>query len=66
MAETQTTKPAATVEKAAETKAPKTKSYPVLGRLRHDGVAYEPGDDVEMTPKQAGPLITAGVLGDVK
>lgn len=55
----------------AETKpAAKTKFWPVLQRLRFNGVVYGPGaeggDEVEMSAKEAKPLIAAGVLGDGK
>jgi len=49
--------------------APKTKSYPVLGRIRHNGKLYEPGtenaaiDAADIAPKEAKPLIDAGILG---
>ena len=36
--------------------------YTVLSRLSHDGTHYEPGEIVEMPPRQAAQLIEAAVL----
>ena len=46
----------------SEPKAPTTAkaekfSYTVRSRIEHDGVAYEPGSEVEMTEAQAAPLL---------
>ncbi len=41
------------------------KTYPVKQPLDHDGKSYRPDvDSVEMEPKEAAPLIAAGVLGE--
>ena len=38
-------------------------NYSVKSKLIHDGVEYVDGDSVEMSEKQAGPLIALNVLG---
>lgn len=41
-------------------------NYTVKSPLSHDGERYEDGEPVEMTAKQAKPLLKAGVLGEAK
>ena len=47
-----------------------TNIYPVLSPLRHDGHAYGPNienmDEVELTSKQAAPLLRLKVIGEPK
>lgn len=50
----------------AEANNDKSKSYPVLEGLRHNGKVYKPGDAVDaadITAKEAKALADAGVLG---
>lgn len=39
-------------------------TYPVNRKLSHDGEQYGPGDTVDMTAKQAKPLLKLGVISD--
>lgn len=38
-------------------------TYPVLGKLRHDGERLVEGDTVELTETQAAPLLANGTIG---
>ncbi|WP_457798099.1 hypothetical protein [Methylocystis sp. S23] len=38
-------------------------TYPVLGALLCDGETFDAGDTIEMTAKEAQPLIDGGTLG---
>jgi len=51
-----------TKEVAEETPVDHSGKFVVVSRLKHDGVAYEPGSLVELPAEVAAQLITSGVV----
>jgi len=46
---------------AKKSSSPKA-AFKVVGHLRFDGDAYQPGETVEMSADEAAPLVESGVL----
>lgn len=46
----------------AKAAATETKPYTVRKNLRHDGKGFAPGATVQLTDKDAAPLIRAGIV----